>query len=125
MELKPVVIILVAIAVLIFWATPILKDKIRFFLDTWYAIRYGRKQKKIRQAILSAIDQHGPVTEAELKKITKFPAEEVAMKISDIVWCKWAESNVTLEKDSVASYVITDKGKRQLANPGSTDHEEL
>lgn len=125
MELKPVVIILVAIAVLIFWATPILKDKIRFFLDTWYAIRYGRKQKKIRQAILSAINQHGPVTETELKKITKFPAEEVAMKISDIVWCKWAEPNVTLQKDSVVSYVVTDKGKRQLANPGSTDHEEL
>lgn len=125
MELKPTVLILVVVAAFLFYQVPILKDKIRRLLDSWYAIRFGKRQKKIRQAILLAIDRNGPVTEDTLKEITKFPAEEVSMKLSDLIWCRWAEKSVTLNKESAIHYVITDKGKRQLANPGSTDHEEL
>lgn len=119
------IIVLSAGVSLLVLVWPSLKTKIRIFFDSWYATRFGKRQKKIRQSILAKIDRSGPVTEEELNKITRFSSEEISMKLSDLIWCRWAEKSISLEKDSVIHYVITDKGKRQLANPGSTDHEPI
>lgn len=102
-----------------------LKDKLWIANASREASQYGKKVKKERQQILSEINDNGPVSFEFLNIEKGFPAENLTEQLKTLTFYKWAEESGSPVNSSVTHYVITERGKRQLANPGSTDHEPL
>lgn len=102
-----------------------LGDKIQIAWDSSSAIRYGNDVKKKRQRILSTVAQDGPVTMDSIIAKTGLPEQFVKDEVSQIIWYRWIEETLSLNKEGTKQYSVTERGMRQLANPGSTDHEEI
>lgn len=86
---------------------------------------YGRNYKKNLRKITAELHNNGEKSFKEIQSKFRFPEKDLQGYLSDLVWRKWAETIPSLDKDTSTIYRITDRGSRDLANPGSTDHEEL
>lgn len=102
-----------------------LGDKISWFFQSRSNTRWANKVKQKRQKILAVIAQDGPLTMDAIIGKTNLPKQFVEDEVSQIIWYRWIEEVLSLNKNEIKKYVVTERGERQLANPGSTDHEEI
>lgn len=100
-------------------------DKLRLARDSAYATKFGKREKAKRQKILQAIDDNERITAEALIKVTNLQTEDIETHIADMIWYRWIKALPFPAPDGSKQYVSTDRGKRQLANPGSVDHENF
>lgn len=99
-----------------------LSDSVRWWHDQRQNTRKGRVYKKRLRQIVASLSAHGDSTVGTLSAHLDASPSEIAEMVRDLLARGWISESLPAERGA-PTYVATERGLRDLANPGSTDHE--